>query len=96
MEKQRFHTHNAYILPIKDVNGFYFAEVFFSYYTPIGVNVGGKFITSKRKYSTSTTRQTNRYIKEKNLTADVMENLTFFIIMKELASKHNFDLGRLR
>jgi hypothetical protein len=96
MKKQRFHSHNAYVLPIKDVNGFIFGEIFFSYYTPIGVNVGGKFITSNHSYSVSTTRQKNRYIKEKNLTADVMENLTFFIIMKELASKHNFDLGRLR
>jgi hypothetical protein len=96
MKKQRFHSHNAYTLPITDADGIIFAEVFFSYYTPIGVNVSGKFITSKHKYSSSTTRQTNRYVKEENLTLDVMDNLSFFMIIKELGNKHNFDLGRLR
>lgn len=91
MEKQRFHSHNAYILPISN-----YIEIFISYYTPIGVNVGGRFMTSNRKYSSSTTRQANRYVKEHNLHVEIMDDQSFLSMMKTYAMANNFDLGRLR
>jgi hypothetical protein len=94
MAKQRFHTHNAYTLAIKGIG-----ELFFSYDTPIGLNLyafGGKFMTSNRKYSSSTTRQTNRYVKENNLHVEIMDDQSFLSMMKTYAMANNFDLGRLR
>ena len=94
MKKQRFHTHNAYILPIKGIG-----ELFFSYDTPIGLNLyafGGKFMTSNRKYSSSTTRQTNRYVKENNLHVEIMDDQSFLSMMKTYAMANDFNLGRLR
>jgi hypothetical protein len=94
MAKQRFHTHNAYTLAIKGIG-----ELFFSYDTPIGLNLyafGGKFMTSNRKYSSSTTRQTNRYVKENNLHVEIMDDQSFLSMMKTYAMANNFNLGRLR
>jgi hypothetical protein len=94
MNKKQFHTMNAYTLAIKGIG-----ELFFSYDTPIGLNLyafGGRFLTSNHKYSVSTTRQTNRYVKEHNLHIDIMDNASFLSMMKTYAMGNNFDLGRLR
>jgi hypothetical protein len=91
MKKQRFHSHNAYILELSN-----YVDILISYYTPIGARVGGKFMTSNRKYSSSTTRQTNRYVKENHLDVEVMDDASFLAMMKTYAIANNFDLGRLR
>jgi hypothetical protein len=91
MKKQRFHSHNAYILELSN-----YVDILISYYTPIGARVGGKFMTSNHKYSSSTTRQTNRYIKENHLDVEVMDDASFLSMMKTYATANNFNLGRLR
>lgn len=95
-KKTRFHNHNAYILPIASLNGVGYAEVFISYNTPIGVRIGGEFITSHHSYSSSTTRQKNRYIKEKINLTTYLERDTFTLLMRDIANKNGFSLGLLR
>jgi hypothetical protein len=88
---KKFHSMNAYTLPISN-----YIEIFISYYTPIGVNVGGRFMTSNRKYSSSTTRQANRYVREHNLHVEIMDDASFLAMMKTYAMANDFNLGRLR
>lgn len=82
---------NAYILPIAD-----YIDIFISYNTPIGARIGDRFLTSKKWYSSTTTRQTNRYVRENNLDVVVLNDLEFLHMIKTYAAANDFSLGLLR
>lgn len=61
--KGRFHYHNARIWQYQYEDGTRQTE-FWSYSTPIVVMVGDKVFYNPHKYSVTTSRQTNRFLRE--------------------------------
>lgn len=61
--KKRFHSHQARIYDYTLEDGVKQTE-FWSYSTPMIVQVDGELYMNKKWYSSSTTRQVNRYCRE--------------------------------
>jgi hypothetical protein len=74
MKKTQFHTHNAYTM--SNANH----TIFYSYETPVLIvaNLTGGAVKCGQWFSTSTTRQLNRYIKENNLNPDTQNDPAIF------------------
>lgn len=65
-KSKRFHSHQARIKRFTFDDGCY-QEEFWSYSTPMIVYVDNTLFVNKRWYSSSTTRQVNRYCREFNV-----------------------------
>lgn len=88
----RFYSHNAQVLPVVILGEI--GEIFYSYDTPIGFRVNGKFYTAKslRKFSSSTSRQVNRYLR---LTGLKIEDLDLNTYRKNIENIFNRNDLRL-
>jgi hypothetical protein len=84
----KFHSMNAHTTTIDGV------EIFYSYYTPVAFNMGGVLMLTARKFSSTTTRQVNRYVRdtwEKTHRVMTIPNDEF----KRIISKYTAYLGLL-
>ncbi len=95
MKKQRFHSHNATILssPVH--------TIFYSYDTPLLIvhNETREAVKCGVWFSSSTTRQLNRYIKENNLNPTTQNDPAIFKALMfglmDLYPSANLSLGLL-
>lgn len=87
---ERFHSHNAYTQNIETINGKRF-QVFYSYATPVAVYNYQNNIVIKvdRRFSSSTTRQVNRYANEWNCMTLTMSAEDFKGMIKILNETKN-------
>jgi hypothetical protein len=69
---------NAYVQTLKND-----VRVFVSYYTPIALIIKNKIITSDKKYSSTTSRQKNRFIKEYALKVNTISHENFLKLLKK-------------
>lgn len=79
METKQFHSMNAYVEHYDDST-----IVFRSYETPIVVRHNMQWIMSPAKYSSSTTRQTNRFLYETGINVIVVDHDYFVKVLNIL------------
>ena len=63
--KKRFHSHHAIVYEYKFSDGTWQTE-FWSYSTPILVKIGDSIYENSKWYSSTTTRQKNRFLRERD------------------------------
>lgn len=84
----KFYSMQAHTTTIDGV------ELFYSYYTPVAILMGGVLMKTARKFSSTTTRQVNRYVKdawEKTHRIMTIPNDEF----KRIVSKYTSFIGLL-
>lgn len=91
-DARRFFSHNAQMLFV-DILG-QFGEIFYSYDTPVGFGVNGTFYTAKalRKFSPSTARQVNRYLRLTGLKIEDLDLKTYRQNIENIFKKNDLRL----
>jgi len=69
-------------------------EIFYSYDTPVGFRVNGKFYTAKalRKFSVSTSRQVNRYVNLCGLDVEDLDIKTYRQNIENIFKKNDLTI----
>ena len=88
----RFYSHNAQMLPVVILGQL--GEIFYSYDTPVGFGVNGTFYTAKslRKFSPSTARQVNRYVRLTGLKIEDLDIKTYRQNIENIFKKNDLTI----